>query len=82
MAGVTIVGPVRVKPGKLSVSRTFGDVTAKFKKYGGNPKGVIVDPEIFKIVPNSKTDFIMMGSDGIFDRIESEEVSEVFWQDA
>jgi protein phosphatase PTC2/3 len=52
MAGITIVGPPRVKPGKLSVSRTFGDVTAKFKKYGGNPKCVISDPDVFKIVPD------------------------------
>jgi len=31
-----IVGPLRVLPGRLSVSRTFGDAEAKLPKYGGN----------------------------------------------
>lgn len=42
----TIVGPLRVFPGRLSVSRTFGDIEAKITKYGGNPKVVIAEPEI------------------------------------
>jgi len=40
------MGPLRVFPGWLSVSRTFGDVEAKLLKYGGNPNVVIADPEI------------------------------------
>ena len=46
-----IYGPFRVFPGRLSVSRTFGDIEAKRIKYGGNPKVVVADPEIkvFKI---------------------------------
>jgi protein phosphatase 2C family protein 2/3 len=32
-----IIGPLRVLPGRLSVSRTFGDVEAKHPKLGGNP---------------------------------------------
>jgi protein phosphatase 2C family protein 2/3 len=40
------VGPLRVLPGRLSVSRTFGDAEAKISKFGGNPKVVISDPEI------------------------------------
>ena len=42
----TIVGPLRVFPGRLSVSRTFGDIEAKMEKYGGNPKVVNAEPEI------------------------------------
>lgn len=42
----TIVGPLRVFPGRLSVSRTFGDIEAKLQKYGGNIKVVIAEPEI------------------------------------
>lgn len=38
--------PVRVLPGKLSVSRTIGDKEAKLTKYGGNPKVVIAQPDI------------------------------------
>jgi protein phosphatase PTC2/3 len=37
---------MRVFPGKLSVSRTFGDIEAKHPKYGGNPKVIICNPEI------------------------------------
>lgn len=42
----TILGPLRVFPGRLSVSRTFGDIEAKLPKFGGNPKVVIAEPEI------------------------------------
>lgn len=41
-----VVGPLRVLPGRLSVSRTFGDAEAKLLKTGGNPKVVIAEPEI------------------------------------
>lgn len=40
------MGPFRVFPGWLSVSRTFGDIEAKKQKYGGNMKCVIAEPEI------------------------------------
>jgi len=36
-----ILGPHRVIPGRLSVSRTFGDIEAKHPKYGGK-EGVII----------------------------------------
>lgn len=35
-----ILGPSRVLPGRLSVSRTIGDIEAKLRKYGGK-EGVI-----------------------------------------
>ena len=46
-----IIGPHRVFPGRLSVSRTIGDIEAKDPRYGGNPKCVIPTPDIkcFKI---------------------------------
>ena len=68
--GINVPGPYRILPGKLSVSRSFGDIEAKFQKYGGNPKVLIAKPEItyFQIDPNNH-DFIMMGSDGIFDKL-------------
>jgi protein phosphatase 2C family protein 2/3 len=40
------VGPVRVLPGRLSVSRTFGDSEAKLEYKGGNSKVVVAEPEI------------------------------------
>lgn len=41
-----IAGPLRVLPGRLSVSRTFGDIEAKLEKFGGNPNVVVATPEI------------------------------------
>ena len=51
MVGMELAGPLRVFPGALSVSRTFGDAQAKLEHLGGNMNGVISDPEItvFKI---------------------------------
>ena len=41
-------------PGRLSVSRTFGDIEAKRPRYGGNPNVIICEPEIrvFKLKDN------------------------------
>lgn len=44
--GNTVLGPFRIEPGKLSVSRSFGDIEAKLPKYDGNPKVLIAKPEI------------------------------------
>jgi protein phosphatase 2C family protein 2/3 len=67
-----MVGPLRVLPGRLSVSRTFGDIEAKLKRFGGNPNVVVCVPEIkaFKI-DESQHDFIVLGCDGIFDRLSN-----------
>jgi protein phosphatase 2C family protein 2/3 len=45
------LGPLRVLPGRLSVSRTFGDIEAKLERFGGNPLVVVAEPDIkhFKI---------------------------------
>ena len=46
-----LLGPHRVMPGRLSVSRTFGDIEAKKIDLGGNPNVVIAVPDIkvFKV---------------------------------
>ena len=53
-------------PGRLSVSRTFGDIEAKLEKLGGNPKVVVCKPDIksFKIQDNH--DFIILASKNLF----------------
>jgi len=66
-----IFGPHRVYPGRLSVSRTFGDIEAKRAKYGGNPKVVISIPEIKSFKIEDSYDFILLGCDGIFDKLNS-----------
>lgn len=56
-----ILGPLRVKPGKLSVSRTIGDIEAKHPQFGGNPDVVIGIPEIKYFEINDHYDFILIG---------------------
>jgi len=55
-------GPERVMPGKLSVSRTIGDVLAKDPKFGGNPSVVIPNPDIFLLNIKETDDFMILGS--------------------
>lgn len=76
----TLTGPYRVYPGRLSVSRTIGDIEAKDVRYGGNPKVVIAIPEIrcFKIKENY--DFILIGCDGVFEKMTNRDVLEKVWK--
>ena len=62
---------MRVFPGWLSVSRTFGDVEAKLTKFGGNPNVVIAEPEISEFKIDSNCDFIMLACDGIFEKMSN-----------
>lgn len=57
----SIVGPLRVKPGKLSVSRTIGDIEAKLPQFKGNPNVIIGVPEIKYFELNDTYDFILIG---------------------
>ena len=89
-----ILGPFRVLPGRLSVSRTFGDIEAKKTKYGGNPKVVIAEPDIksFKVLQNY--DFIILAckslfsslkeslGDGVFDKMDNKDVNSIAWDSA
>jgi len=65
----TLTGPHRVDPGRLSVSRTIGDIEAKDARYGGKADVVISTPEIrsFKILDSY--DFILLGCDGVFEKM-------------
>lgn len=69
-----IVGPLRVFPGRLSTTRTFGDFEAKDNEHEGNERVVICQPEIssFEI---DQHDIIIMGSDGLWDRLDNIEIS-------
>jgi len=70
-----------VFPGRLSVCRTFGDIEAKAEHCLGNPKVVIAEPDIckFKIDP-SKHDFVILGCDGIFDKLDDKDCVHTVWQ--
>lgn len=51
-----LLGPHRVMPGRLSVSRTFGDIEAKKPELGGNPNVVIAIPDILEFKIKGKLD--------------------------
>ena len=78
--GQILFGPYRVLPGRLSVSRTIGDIEAKSEKLGGNHNVIIWEPDIF-IYDLNKTeiDFFIMGCDGIFDQMSNDEIMECAW---
>lgn len=68
---MVVLGPHRVFPGRLSVSRTFGDIEAKLSKLDGNPRVVVHDPDILVFKIDKSHDFIVIGCDGIFDKMEN-----------
>ena len=55
---------------------------AKMEKYGGNPKCIIAEPEIFSVPVDDALDFILIGSDGIFDRISTEDTGQLVINEA
>jgi len=61
-------------PGRLSVSRTFGDAMAKLEKFGGKPNCVVSTPEITVFPLNEDVDWILLGSDGVFDKMENKDI--------
>ena len=75
-----IYGPHRVFPGRLSVSRTFGDIEAKKEKYGGNPNVVIATPDIKEFMIDDKMDFLLLGCDGIFERLNNRDCIDAVWE--
>ena len=70
-----LLGPHRVFPGSLSVSRTIGDAAAKVSSFGGNPKVVIPEPDIYCFdLDKEDIDFVILGCDGIYDQLTSQDV--------
>lgn len=64
-----MLGPLRIFPGRLSVSRAFGDIEAKRRKYGGNPNVLNAVSDIVLCKIEDQYDFILLGCDGIFDKL-------------
>ena len=70
-----LLGPYRVFPGRLSVSRTIGDAEGKVPSIGGNPKVIICKPDIYKFnIVENDIDYFILGCDGIFDQMSSSDV--------
>lgn len=57
-----LANPHRVLPGRLSVSRTIGDLEAKDPKYKGNKDVVIAEPEIHEYTITDRSDFMILAS--------------------
>lgn len=75
-----LIGPYRVYPGRLSVCRTFGDLEAKQPQLGGNPNVVVCDADINFIKDGCKQlDFALSCSDGVFDKLTTQEVHDIIW---
>ena len=72
--GKQIEVPWRVFPGRLSVSRTFGDIEAKNEKFGGNKNVVVALPDIYEFKLGKEFNLIVLGCDGIFDVLSNEEI--------
>ena len=74
--GKLIEIPWRVKPGGLSVSRTFGDIESKDVQFGGKKGVVAALPDIVEFELNDEYNFIIIGCDGIFDVLSNKEIME------
>ena len=75
-----LVGPYRVFPGKLSVSRTVGDAEGKIEDLGGNPNVIVPLPDIFCFdLEKDDIDFFLLGCDGIYDQLYSKDVFKCAW---
>lgn len=74
-----LIGPLRVFPGKLSVSRTIGDIEAKSEKYGGNPNVIISTPDIKYFDITDNFDFILIGCDGVFEKMKNKQIVDSIW---
>eukprot|EP00826_Nyctotherus_ovalis_P012442 TRINITY_DN1328_c0_g1_i16.p3 TRINITY_DN1328_c0_g1~~TRINITY_DN1328_c0_g1_i16.p3 ORF type:complete len:196 (-),score=43.03 TRINITY_DN1328_c0_g1_i16:117-704(-) len=68
------VGPVRVFPSGLAVSRTFGDAYAKLESLGAKQGVISSEPDVTCFDLAEDLDFLVIGSDGIFDKLKSRKV--------
>jgi serine/threonine protein phosphatase PrpC len=75
-----IPGVYRVKPGKLAVSRTFGDVSAKIPEFEGKRDVILAVPDIISFKMTKEMDFILIGSDGIFDKLSNNTIAQIVFE--
>lgn len=54
------------------MSRTIGDIEAKDIRYGGNPMCVIATPDIISFKIKSNFDYIILGCDGVFEKLNNQ----------
>ena len=72
---------LRIFPGRLSVTRAFGDKNAKLSEFGGKKNVLISTPEICIVnLKEFKVDFLIMGCDGIFEYLSNEDCVKLAWK--
>ena len=59
--------------------RTFGDGEAKNPNSGGNPNVVIAKTEIKSFKLEDNHDFVILGCDGIFDKLSNQDCVDCVW---
>ncbi|CCW60655.1 unnamed protein product [Phytomonas sp. EM1] len=65
----------------LAVSRALGDAGFKFDDYtGGMPSGLISDADTFRVTLEPEDDFLLIGSDGLWDVMSYEEATECCYE--
>lgn len=62
------------------MSRTFGDTECKLEHTNGNPNVVIAKPEIKSFLIDKGHDFVVLGCDGIFDKMTDRDVVDSVWK--
>jgi serine/threonine protein phosphatase PrpC len=69
----------RVLPGRLAISRAFGDADAKLECFGGIRGVVIAEPDVKSFRISKKYDFILIASDGVFDKLTNSDAIRAVW---
>ena len=61
------------------VARSFGDYGVKITELGGKENTLICNPCLNWFVISQKSDFILLGCDGIYDRLDNEKILNKIW---
>lgn len=61
------------------MSRSFGDLHAKLPEFGGMPNVVIARPEITVFKITKECDFVILASDGVYDKMSNDELVTIAW---
>ena len=66
--------PARIFPGGLAVTRSIGDIESKLPQYGGKVGVIESIPDIISFNYKKNFDFILLGCDGIYDKLSNKEI--------
>ena len=66
---------MKVFPGNFKTTRTLGNAEYKVPEAGGNPLMIISEPDILAFEINHQHEFIVMGSNGVFDTVNNQFVA-------